>query len=173
MGVNMNQNNGSNGVAVAENLAEISIEEENALRWRRAILRLSEAFMDAADERRELSPILLEALHNALDNLLVHGEAGDLMTLEEWLSMESESKDATWRRHRREFDRRGYERRFAERRFAERRHMVTFMETDSRHAEERRAAARRARTDDDRRRSARRAPRDWQFEEIKITGSPS
>ena len=61
-------------------------ESEAALRWRRALLRLSENFMSAADERSDLSPILLGALHNALEQLLIYGEEGDLMALEEWLS---------------------------------------------------------------------------------------
>jgi hypothetical protein len=61
-------------------------ESEAAVRWRRALLRLSENFMSAADERSDLSPILLGALHNALEQLLLYGEEGDLMALEEWLS---------------------------------------------------------------------------------------
>ncbi len=61
------------------------LEERTTLRWRRAILRLSETFLSAADERSDLSPILLEAMHNALENLLVYGEEDDLMALEEWL----------------------------------------------------------------------------------------
>jgi hypothetical protein len=64
-------------------------EEKMALRWRRAILKLSETLMDAAGERSDLSPILMEAMHNALEKLLVYGEEDDLMTLEEWLSEES------------------------------------------------------------------------------------
>lgn len=64
-----------------------------ALRWRRALLRLSEAFLDAAEERRDLSPILLGALHNALEQLLIHGEEADLMALEEWLAHDSLPED--------------------------------------------------------------------------------
>src|SRR5688500_15161474 len=63
-------------------------EEQLALRWRRVILRLSENLLDAAAQRSELSPILLGALHNALDQLLLYGEEGDLMALEEWLIVE-------------------------------------------------------------------------------------
>ena len=63
-------------------------EDEVALRWRRVILRLSENLLDAASQRSELSPILLGALHNALDQLLLYGEEGDLMALEEWLVAE-------------------------------------------------------------------------------------
>jgi hypothetical protein len=64
-------------------------DDEAALRWRRALLRLSETFLDAAQERRDLSPILLSALQNALEQLLVHGEEADLMALEEWLGHEA------------------------------------------------------------------------------------
>lgn len=66
-------------------------DDAAALRWRRALLRLSETFLDAAEERRDLSPILLGALHNALEQLLIHGEETDLMALEEWLSHEPPS----------------------------------------------------------------------------------
>jgi len=64
-------------------------ESEAAIRWRRALLRLSENLMSAADERNDLSPILIGALHNALEQLLIYGEEGDLMALEEWLSVEA------------------------------------------------------------------------------------
>jgi hypothetical protein len=64
-------------------------DDEAALRWRRALLRLSETFLDAAQERRDLSPFLLSALQNALEQLLVHGEEADLMALEEWLGHEA------------------------------------------------------------------------------------
>ena len=68
-------------------------DDEAALRWRRALLRLSETFLDAAEERRDLSPILLGALHNALEQLLIHGEEDDLMALEDWLSHEAPFTD--------------------------------------------------------------------------------
>jgi hypothetical protein len=168
----MSEENHSNGVVgLPENggLAEARYEETHALRWRKAILRLSEAFMDAADERKDLSPILLEALHNALDNLLVYGEAGDLMVLEEWLSMEEESKSAEWRRERSELDRRDYDRRFADRRFVDRRQNPASLTYDNREQVERRIAQRRQqRPNGDRRQENRRSPRDWQFEDIKI-----
>ena len=142
-------------------------EEEHALRWRRAILRLSETFMDAADERRDLSPILLEAMHNALDNLLVYGEAGDLMVLEEWLSMEEETKEAAWRKRRASLDRRDHDRRFADRRHKDshkgRRENQIEVETDGRLID-RRLLERRS---NDRRTNDRREPRDWHFEEIQ------
>lgn len=63
-------------------------DAEAALRWRLALLRLSETFLDAAQERRDLSPILLSALQNALEQLLVHGDEADLMALEDWLGHE-------------------------------------------------------------------------------------
>jgi hypothetical protein len=65
------------------------VDDQAALRWRQALLRLSETFLDAAEERRDLSPILLGALHNALEQLLIHGNEDDLMALEEWLSHEA------------------------------------------------------------------------------------
>lgn len=68
---------------------EIFEDDAAALRWRHALLRLSETFLDAAEERRDLSPILLGALHNALEQLLIHGEEADLMALEDWLGHEA------------------------------------------------------------------------------------
>lgn len=65
------------------------VDDQAALRWRHALLRLSETFLDAAEERRDLSPILLGALHNALEQLLIHGNEQDLMSLEEWLGHEA------------------------------------------------------------------------------------
>ncbi len=63
-------------------------QDKNAARWRRAILNLSETLLSACDERRDLSPFLMEAMHSALENLLVYGEADDLLALEEWLNEE-------------------------------------------------------------------------------------
>ncbi len=80
--------------ASGENVSEGSStweenEQQNALRWRRAILKLSETLLSAADEHRHLSPIFLEAMHSALENLLVYGDERDLMALEEWLTEEA------------------------------------------------------------------------------------
>lgn len=72
-------------------------DDEAALRWRSALLHLSETFLDAAQERRDLSPILLSALQNALEQLLVHGEEADLMALEEWLGHETQPAPQTER----------------------------------------------------------------------------
>jgi hypothetical protein len=77
----------SGSAAVSWNEAE----QQDALRWRRAILKLSETLLTAADRHQELSPFLLEAMHYALENLLVHGDERDLMALEEWLIEESEA----------------------------------------------------------------------------------
>jgi len=79
----------------ADNFDDDDVFEDDAaaLRWRRALLRLSETFLDAAEERRDLSPILLGALHNALEQLLIHGEEDDLMALEDWLSHEAPLSD--------------------------------------------------------------------------------
>jgi len=118
------------------------LNDEVALRWRRAILRLSETFLDAAGERSDLSPFLLEAMHNALNNLLVYGEAGDLMALEEWLSMEDEFNDR----------RAGASTRVHVARSGDRRHL------------ERRAV--RQPVANERRADERRDLRDWQFEPV-------
>lgn len=177
----MSGENRSNAPAVSPESGTGANEESHALRWRSAILRLSAAFMDAADERRDLSPILLEALHNALDNLLVYGEADDLLVLEEWLSMEEESRGAEWRRERRSGDRRSRERRFTDRRFGDRRQNKPDMRTslpgcppeERRTMVDRRESDRReAGPESDRRLGGRRAPRDWQFEDIKIPAIP-
>jgi len=60
-------------------------DDASVQRWRNAILRLSEAMVSAAGARADLSPLLLEALNNALENLLLYGEEADLESLEEWL----------------------------------------------------------------------------------------
>lgn len=128
---------------------EEEYEETMALRWRSAILRLSETFMDAADERSDLSPYLLEAMHNALNNLLVYGEADDLMVLEEWLSMEDDYKVEAVVQDIKET---AHKPRGADRRQGDRRVQFVFAPI------ERRAAPRRT--------GERRAIKDWQFEAI-------
>jgi hypothetical protein len=75
--------------ASAGNLTWDEDEQQNALRWRCAILKLSETLLSAADEHRHMSPIFLEAMHYALENLLVYGDERDLMALEEWLTEEA------------------------------------------------------------------------------------
>lgn len=66
-------------------------EMQAAERWRNAILRLSQTLMAASAERSDLAPILMEAMHNALEQLLVFGHDDELMALEEWLELEAES----------------------------------------------------------------------------------
>ena len=83
------------GTAREEFADDVFEDDEAALRWRHALLRLSETFLDAAEERRNLSPILLGALHNALEQLLIHGEEADLMALEDWLSHEGDAAAST------------------------------------------------------------------------------
>lgn len=69
-------------------------DDARALRWRTAILKLSENFREAADVRHDLSPILMEALHNALENLLLLGDEADLLALEEWLDLENAARES-------------------------------------------------------------------------------
>ena len=64
---------------------EFLTDDASILRYRRAILRLSEAMVCAADQRVDLSPLLLEALSSALENLLLYGDVRALESLEEWL----------------------------------------------------------------------------------------
>ncbi|MDF2441519.1 MAG: hypothetical protein JWN98_2503 [Abditibacteriota bacterium] len=68
-------------------------DDAKALRWRTAILKLSANFMEAADAHHDLSPVLMEALHNALENLLLLGDEGDLLALEEWLDLENAARE--------------------------------------------------------------------------------
>lgn len=77
-----------NGEGSSPAAASAEDQDKNAARWRRAILNLSETLLSACDERQDLSPFLMEAMHSALENLLVYGEADDLMALEEWLNEE-------------------------------------------------------------------------------------
>jgi hypothetical protein len=65
-----------------------SEEEEAALKWRRVILKLTANFNTAAGERSDLSPVLMEALHHALENLLLHGDEAQLLALEEWVDQD-------------------------------------------------------------------------------------
>ena len=65
------------------------------MRWRHALLHLSETYLTAAEERRDLSPILLGTLHNALEQLLIHREEADLMAFEDWLSHKTDAVPST------------------------------------------------------------------------------
>lgn len=60
-------------------------DDASITRYRRAILRLSDQMVHAADARVDLSPLLLEALNHALENLLLYGDVAALQSLEEWL----------------------------------------------------------------------------------------
>lgn len=64
-------------------------EEQSFERSRRAILRLSANLLQAAEQRSEFAPFLLEAMHNAMSNLLEHGDERDLLLLEQWLDEEN------------------------------------------------------------------------------------
>jgi hypothetical protein len=63
-------------------------EERTALRWRSTVLRLSDHFTATAAAHPALAPVLLEALGNALEQLLLFGRERDLTLLEEWLDEE-------------------------------------------------------------------------------------
>lgn len=63
-------------------------------RCRRAILRLNDQLVQAAAERSEFAPFLLEAMRNAMAELLEHGDERDLMLLEQWLDEENELQTA-------------------------------------------------------------------------------
>ena len=86
--------------------------DEDALRWREAILKLSATLTHASQDRRDLAPILMDALHYALEQLLVYGNARDLMLLEAWLNFENGSREASGENgqhgERRRRERRGY-----------------------------------------------------------------
>lgn len=69
-------------------LANESDDERTALRWRGTVLRLSDHFTVTAAAHPHLAPVLLEALGNALEQLLLFGRERDLTLLEEWLDEE-------------------------------------------------------------------------------------
>lgn len=64
-------------------------EEQFFQRCRRAILRLSSNLNQAAKHRADFAPFLLEAMHNAMTNLLEYGDERDLLLLEQWLDEEN------------------------------------------------------------------------------------
>ena len=63
--------------------------EDQALRWRRTLLRLSDNFGAAAAAQPRLAPVLMELLCTALEQLLLFGRESDLMALDDWLSHEN------------------------------------------------------------------------------------
>jgi hypothetical protein len=68
-------------------------DEQFYERCRHAILRLSAQLTQAANERQEFAPFLMEALHNAMSGLLEHGDERDLLLLEQWLDEDTSSHD--------------------------------------------------------------------------------
>lgn len=66
----------------------LRVDDQEAARWRRVVLRLSECFSNAAAGNPRLAPFLLEALGNALEQLLLFGRERDLLLLDEWLEEE-------------------------------------------------------------------------------------
>lgn len=72
-----------------ESLMPDDDEEQFFERSRRAILRLSSNLLQAAEHRSDFAPFLLEAMHNAMTNLLEHGDEHDLLLLEQWLDEEN------------------------------------------------------------------------------------
>jgi hypothetical protein len=65
-------------------------DEQFYARCRRAILRLNDQLVKAAEERSEFAPFLIEAMRNAMAALLEHGDERDLILLEQWLDEETE-----------------------------------------------------------------------------------
>lgn len=65
-------------------------DEQFYIRCRRAILRLNDQLVKAAEERSEFAPFLLEAMRNAMAELLEHGDQRHLLLLEQWLDEENE-----------------------------------------------------------------------------------
>jgi hypothetical protein len=59
--------------------------ERTVLRWRGTVLRLSDHFTATAAAHPHLAAVLLEALGNALEQLLLFGREDDLALLEAWL----------------------------------------------------------------------------------------
>jgi hypothetical protein len=79
---------------LAKRQHEVDDEAAAAERWRAVILKLSNNMMEAAGDHEHLSPVLIEALHNALENLLLLGDETDLLELEEWLDHDSSTREA-------------------------------------------------------------------------------
>jgi hypothetical protein len=71
-----------------------SEDEQFYIRCRRAILRLSANLLQAAEHRSDFAPFLLEAMHNAMTNLLEFGDERDLLLLEQWLDEDISETDA-------------------------------------------------------------------------------
>ena len=76
---------GSNTISYKDRL-EMDNERAAALRWRTAVLRLSETMAHASRQKPELAPILREALDCAVERLLTCGCDHQLTMLESWLA---------------------------------------------------------------------------------------
>jgi hypothetical protein len=68
--------------------ADEDSEARIALRWRSTVLRLSDHFTAASASHPELAPVMMEALGNALEQLLLFGRTRDLDLIEDWLDEE-------------------------------------------------------------------------------------
>ena len=69
-------------------------DEQFYTRCRRAVLRLNDQLAKAAAERSDFAPFLIEAMRNAMAELLEHGDERDLMLLEQWLDEENAPRSA-------------------------------------------------------------------------------
>ncbi|HEY0075360.1 MAG TPA: hypothetical protein VGB77_14775 [Abditibacteriaceae bacterium] len=77
-------------LSLAERALMETEDEQFYIRCRRAILRLNDQLAKAAEERSEFAPFLLEAMRNAMAELLEHGDQRHLLLLEQWLDEENE-----------------------------------------------------------------------------------
>jgi hypothetical protein len=117
------------------------------LRWRDAILRLSQTLLETAAQHRDLSPILLASLHHALSRLLIYGDERELQALELWLAGHGSGSIAGYGEAEAQDRRLGIDRRFGERRMTDRRHgdrRMNWCPPDSEEFQERRHDERRA-----------------------------
>lgn len=80
---------GASAQAYAQSSLMENEDEYFYTRCRRAVLRLSEQLVKAAAERNDFAPFLLEAMHNAMSELLQHGDESALILLEQWLDEEN------------------------------------------------------------------------------------
>jgi hypothetical protein len=66
-----------------------AVEENEWLRlaklWRTVLIDLSSTFTQAAATSPQLASVLLEALDNSLEHLLLFGKESDLLALQEWM----------------------------------------------------------------------------------------
>jgi hypothetical protein len=66
-----------------------AVEENEWLRlaklWRTVLIDLSSTFTQAAATSPHLASVLLEALDNSLEHLLLFGKESDLLALQEWM----------------------------------------------------------------------------------------